>query len=56
MSAPIHTMPDNDLIEHLFHDCPCGPSTEAVFRVDGSNGWLVVHNSLDGREIPGGKL
>ena len=23
---------------------------EAVFRDDGSNGWLVTHHSLDGRE------
>ena len=29
---------------------PCGPTTEPVFRVDGSNGWVVTHNSLDGRE------
>lgn len=47
----IHTVPVDDLIEHEDHDCPCGPTTEAVFRDDGSNGWLVVHNSLDGREL-----
>ena len=30
--------------------CPCGPTTEAVTREDGSNGWLVVHHSIDGRQ------
>lgn len=50
MSA-VHVMPVDDLIEHDFKDCPCGPATEAVFRGDGSNGWLVTHHSLDGREL-----
>lgn len=31
-------------------DCPCGPDVEAVFREDGSNGWHIMHHSLDGRE------
>lgn len=31
-------------------ECVCGPDTEAVFRDDGSNGWVVIHHSLDGRE------
>lgn len=49
----VHVYPENDLIEHDTDggDCICGPATEAVFRDDGSNGWVVVHNSLDGREI-----
>lgn len=47
----IHVEPINDLIEHEDHDgCPCGPDSEAVFRADGSNGWLITHHSLDGRE------
>jgi hypothetical protein len=48
----VHTYPDRDLIEHLTdgRDCPCGPTEEAVFREDGSNGWHVLHHSLDGRE------
>ena len=25
-------------------------AAKAVFRDDGSNGWLVTHHSLDGRE------
>lgn len=49
----VHTYPVNDLIEHDTDggDCICGPSVDAVFRDDGSNGWLIVHNSLDGREL-----
>jgi hypothetical protein len=42
----VHTYPVADLV-----DCPCGPTTEAVFREDGSNGWHVIHHSLDGREF-----
>ena len=47
-----HVLPVGDLIDHPTDgsDCPCGPRTEAVMRDDGSNGWLVVHHSLDGRE------
>lgn len=48
----IHVVPVNDLIEHDSDggECPCGPTTEPVMRDDGSNGWLVTHHSLDGRE------
>ena len=48
----VHVYPHRDLIEHDTDSdqCICGPTTEAVFRHDGSNGWLVVHHSLDGRE------
>lgn len=50
--STVHVAPVADLIEHDTDgvECMCGPSTEAVFRDDGSNGWLVVHHSLDGRE------
>jgi hypothetical protein len=52
MSDTVHTFPVGDLIEHITDgtDCPCGPTTEAVMREDGSNGWVVLHHSLDGRE------
>ncbi|GAB7004419.1 hypothetical protein JCM18899A_18920 [Nocardioides sp. AN3] len=48
----VHTYPVADLIEHDTDsaECICGPTTEAVMREDGSNGWLVIHHSLDGRE------
>lgn len=50
--STVHVVPVDDLIEHDADggDCTCGPPTEAVFRDNGSNGWLVVHHSLDGRE------
>jgi hypothetical protein len=37
-----------DIIEHATDgtDCPCSPSTQAVFREDGSNGWIVTHSRL----------
>jgi hypothetical protein len=46
----VHVLPVNDLVDHEDHGCICGPDVEAVFRDDGSNGWLVSHHSLDGRE------
>lgn len=49
-TGDVHIVPVGDLIEHTETDCICGPRTEAVFRDDGSNGWIVVHHSLDGRE------
>lgn len=49
----VHTYPIADLIEHDIDggNCVCGPTTEAVFRADGSNGYHVLHHSLDGREV-----
>lgn len=50
-----HVVPVNDLVEHdsstASGECVCGPRVEAVFREDGSNGWVIVHHSLDGREV-----
>lgn len=48
----VHVYPGRDLIIHIAadDDCPCGPTVTAEFREDGSNGWLVTHHSLDGRE------
>ena len=51
MSDTAHVHPVGDLIDHEFTDeCPCGPRQELVRLADGSDGWLVVHHSLDGRE------
>jgi hypothetical protein len=52
MGQIVHVWPDGDLIEHEIEgdDCPCGPQIEPVPCDDGSMGWLIVHNSLDGRE------
>ena len=53
MSDNYHVHPVNDLIEHNTDsdDCMCGPTIEPVERDDGSFGWVVVHHSLDGREL-----
>ena len=52
MSDTAHVVPLGDLIEHqLADDCPCGPDPRPVKREDGSVGWLIVHHSLDGREL-----
>lgn len=51
--STVHVYPAADLVEHdTDHGeaCICGPAVEAVFRDDGSNGWLITHHSLDGRE------
>lgn len=50
----VHVMPNNDVIEHTFGDCPCGPTDDPVMREDGSVGWVAVHRSLDGREMKEG--
>lgn len=46
-----HVLPVNDLIEHERNDeCVCGPRVEPVER-NGVPGELIVHHSLDGREL-----
>jgi hypothetical protein len=48
-----HVVPVDDLVEHDTDGdgCLCGPRTEPVERDDGSYGWVLVHHSLDGREL-----
>lgn len=50
--STVHVVPVGDLVEHDTDggECICGPSAEAVFREEGSAGWLMTHHSLDGRE------
>lgn len=55
MGGTYHVRPIGDLIEHDTStdqpDCVCGPTVEFVpGDDDGSDGWLISHNSLDGRE------
>jgi len=54
MTDLLHVAPVGDLIEHDTStreaDCVCGPATTPVKHEDGSVGWLIAHNSLDGRE------
>lgn len=47
----VHVLPVGDLIEHddVGDDCVCGPTVECV-PGDRGDGWLIIHNSLDGRE------
>lgn len=49
----MHAEPINDLIEHDTSGttCVCGPQERPVKADDGSVNWVVVHNSLDGREL-----
>lgn len=49
----VHVYPLNDLIEHetCGDGCVCVPAAEPVKRDNGSVGWLLVHHSLDGREL-----
>ena len=49
-----HVHPLDDLVSHDTSsggDCVCVPTAEPVMRDDGSAGWLMVHHSLDGREL-----
>jgi hypothetical protein len=53
MGQTVHVIPVNDLIDHDTSGvelCVCGPETERVEGEDGSDGWLITHHSLDGRE------
>jgi hypothetical protein len=56
----LHVSPTDDLIEHDMAtdqpDCVCGPRVEVVERPGQPDGYLIVHNSLDGREqAPGAR-
>lgn len=53
-----HVLPVADLVDHdASEHCVCRPSTEIVVEpgivgtVDGPDGWIFVHHSLDGREL-----
>lgn len=52
MGQTVHVYPVADLIEHDTDggDCVCGPDVEHVEADDG-DGWLILHHSLDGREL-----
>lgn len=49
----VHVTPVGDLIEHetLGDDCVCQPTPRLVACADGSDGWVMTHHSLDGREL-----
>lgn len=54
MSA-FHVVPVDDLIKHDSitddADCICGPEVKPIERDDSSMGFIIVHHSLDGREL-----
>lgn len=37
-----------DIDHELTDDCPCGPTSEAVKREDGSVGWVIIHHHFSG--------
>ncbi|GAA0705277.1 hypothetical protein GCM10010193_70440 [Kitasatospora atroaurantiaca] len=48
----VHCVPLDDAVSHdLTDDCPCGPRSRPEECRDGSTGWVVIHHSLDGREL-----
>ncbi|MFF7308166.1 hypothetical protein [Streptomyces sp. NPDC008137] len=48
----LHVVPLGDAVEHTADDdCVCGPTAKPITRDDGSIGWLMIHHSLDGREL-----
>ena len=53
MAHTLHVSPTEDLIEHDTStdqaDCICQPTMQFV-ELDRGDGWIIVHNSLDGRE------
>lgn len=46
-----HVIPVDEADQHLTIGCPCGATTEAVQRPDGSTGWLVIHRRFDFGEL-----
>lgn len=51
MSNELHVIPRlDDLVHTETPKCVCGPGVKHVECADGSDGWLYIHHSLDGRE------
>lgn len=55
MNNVAHVVPVDDLIEHDTSeeagiDCVCGPRIEYLPTEENGDAWVIVHNSLDGRE------
>jgi hypothetical protein len=48
----LHVVPLGDAVEHTSDDdCVCGPTAKPIKAEDGSINWIMIHHSLDGREI-----
>lgn len=51
-SDELHVTPVDDWIEHEEStDCVCGPAVHPEMRDDGAYTFVIVHASLDGREL-----
>jgi hypothetical protein len=53
LEATLHVVPGEDLIAHdtSGEPCVCGASVERYIGCAGSEGKVVTHHSLDGREF-----
>ena len=52
MVRVLHVVPLGDAVEHTSDDdCVCGPTAKPIKGEDGSINWIMMHHSLDGREI-----
>lgn len=51
--ATVHVYPVGDFVDHdtETEECVCIPDVEHVVCKDGSDGWVYMHHSLDGREL-----
>lgn len=48
----LHVVPVGDAVQYTSdNDCVCGPTVKPITNEDGSAQWLMIHHSLDGREI-----
>lgn len=48
----LHVVPVGDAVQHVSDDdCVCGPTVKPIKAEDGSIQWLMIHHSLDGREL-----
>lgn len=48
----LHVVPLGDAVEHVSDDdCVCGPTAKPIKGDDGAVQWIMVHHSLDGREL-----
>lgn len=47
-----HIYPLDDLKPHVIdgQPCPCNPLVETISRGGVITGWMITHNSFDGRE------
>lgn len=48
----MHVLPVGDCVPHdETWDCACGPRVESGIRDDNTVGRVIIHHSIDGREV-----